>query len=72
MIPLLVFSNLCMFMNLSNFVVVLTRWQAVNEGMGYHLYDINFSSISQATRLAIWCQYRVHYLDSINQSLTPS
>jgi hypothetical protein len=43
MIPLLVFSNLC-----------------VNEGMGYHLYDINFSSVSQATHLIIW-----YYLSQI-------
>ncbi|KXG51836.1 uncharacterized protein PGRI_092290 [Penicillium griseofulvum] len=26
----------------------------VNDGMGYHSYDINFSSMSQVTRLAIW------------------
>lgn len=25
--------------------------------MGYHLYDINFSSRSQATNLVIWCEY---------------
>ncbi|KAJ5465175.1 uncharacterized protein N7458_000861 [Penicillium daleae] len=33
---------------------------SVNEGMGYHLYDINFSSISQATHLALW-----YYLSQI-------
>ncbi|CEJ55395.1 hypothetical protein PMG11_01657 [Penicillium brasilianum] len=26
----------------------------VNDGMGYHLYDINFSSVSQATQLFMW------------------
>ena len=32
--------------------------------MGYHLYDINFSSISQATHLIMWCQYLSHDLDT--------
>ena len=32
--------------------------------MGYHLYDIKFSSISQATHLLMWCQYLSHNLDA--------
>lgn len=29
----------------------------MNNGMGYHLYDIKFSSVSHAHRLTIWCRY---------------
>lgn len=55
-IPLTIFSNLCTFVVVARNQVT-DRATGVTYGMGYHFYDIKFSSMSEARRLFIWCKH---------------
>lgn len=57
-------SNCCLQQSLyvrhpSGWIVTAAdmEFSGVDDGMGYHLYDIEFSSVSHAHRLTIWCRY---------------